>query len=1173
MPHESVTFNRTQLLDAIAVAANKPGVTDSVRARYASIINALTTWPDEATGAFNINGLRQNELWTILRAIHTGKSLDSTERGNDLMVKFATKAAASTRLLSGDPTLKLNAGPVFNNHVDITTERDSSYPIPISNIVSLLTSDDLGEIDDEMDFEESVAVSEGGVVASSVRDNVVAGLGRYIGADQFNEDLSTVPTITKDNEGRVVLNYNPNDAVLASSPSPALVAAISAITGDVNGAYDVALSIVDGGSNDLARQLYDTFGLNRRAIKDLLGKEVAKTGAAQLRVKLSNHIPLTSAGAQVSAADVATIIAEAQREIKLDHTTHSYQDPTGRKLIGVSEGKGLSGFGYEEGKLNELQQATKNYYTTRGTLVHTVLERFIKGQAIADADLSATSLDGKTTISIDRQVANDLCVAVANSLANSGINLADCDVHSEFPMADMPFDSGMVGTIDLFLVNRRTGEKILLDWKTKDAGVGFANYNTPWYLGESQRSGYDLQSAAYTYLLNKNGIPVDRRGVVLINVDMAGNQIVGASLDNVFTQTGIDWFMLEEGLQINSIVDKLVSRVKDATNQPGDVSVNKLDLPAHVKRMIGYLEGRIRQLKSAAKITGMTQDVEYTINRLQQLIDGMKNGTPEMVVLGTMQQVKRDVEEAIEVLKQAQADNGNVSAAELTKITSMVEANSEIIAELREVILAKDSQLSMTMSTETKSEFFHYADKHTLELARVKSIVDSITATYTEQKMRALAQEAGVDQFITSFNWNQTAKDVNWLFRYFGSVRHSSDSLSKAVHYMVVNQLNKSSYETYNVGMNVVNAYKRAQATGRLDMKDFMEEIGGVYTGRFVSDSVVAKAQQDYEEFMTKLREKYKLREGESWIQNKQLRDEYNKEVEDWFDGHAERYFSKAYYKLYNEISPQAKREMNQINSMISSITQRTKYRVAVGDKSYFDPALLSTEDKAAYEDLLISKRELSSLYDKYGVEKTGTAREVAQQWAKYNAGIHDLMATTKNKAAWAKARADYAAKHTAAEVAEWDEVNTTEVIVDANGKDASDYFWNDVDDLRRKHITNPAAKARYEELQKKLRALRKIYVNPVTGRVAPGFAEGAAQTFKNIEEEMGAIWKSYAVFIDDTIYRKEFEDVAEAVTDPEYKRKLKYAEDEAKAGRPEVLRDFLERNTIGKNKNHPIRI
>jgi hypothetical protein len=895
---------------------------------------------------------------------------------------------------------------------DTPTARKRTYRelIPAETIVELLLDRSATDMTDEVDGEAMTKQSPNEVMPEDVVRSVDTNLKKYLGDNVLNDESDAAATTTVV-DGHTVLHYNPKHPLLVGSVSPSLAAVVAAVLTDhtdVSSAVgqaigtDDAVSIVkfigdnidDPMVKPVIQDIYSKFGISRVSLRKL-AKAKLKPNTADTRIRA--YKPLNSVAMPATSTEIQAAIDRAGASIVLDPIAHKYYkiDPaTGarspHRMIGVTEGKGLIGYEYEESKTDSAIRA-KEVNIARGNLVHGILERFVKGHPLTTADLSATS--GATTITTDIAIANKLQSAVHAALLAEGIDVANCDVYSEFTMPDMSArdNTGLVGTVDLFLVDRTTGRKILLDYKTKDMRTGFSAYNTPWYLGESQRSGYDLQSAAYTYLLNKAGIPVDSRGCVLIKVDVVGNQLVDVEIDNTATTNGIDWFGMDSHEHMHMADEELLNTTREATRR-GMLPTGRINLKQHVRQAIGLLEGRVRQLRSQLSTGVNVNEIEFQIRRINDLIDGLRNGRPTVVLNSMLQQIALDIAEAHRQLEAA--EHGHTTSESLANIRTMLEVNEGLVKELLVVTTNAGSTLTQSMPIEQRVRVSQEATRLGGELANVKARISVISNDFLEYKVRKLAKDAGVSHMIESFDWEATHHDVNWLFRYFGSIRHSSDSLSKAIHYMVVNQLNAASYDTYDRGVKLTKLYHKAKQAG-VDLRDFMEVKDGKYTGHFVTEHIHSMAQQDYNDFMNELRAEFGLPlDGhDDWVPNPVRRAEFNARRKVWFDDHAERYFSDAYYALADEVSPAAKHEMNQINSMLNSITGLDKYKT----DGYFDASKLSAEDRLFYEDCQIRKREISSLYDRWGRAKHGIDREIALEWQRYNEGIARLMETRLN--------------------------------------------------------------------------------------------------------------------------------------------------------------------------------
>ncbi len=902
-------------------------------------------------------------------------------------------------------------------------------------------------------------------------------------------------------DGMYVLSFNPTHSDVLQSDRPVGVVLESAV-------------LANGDETDA----YKYFNISpSRLSKLMLRKDVYKEDFdTPLRKRVRNEIPKTSdrPNMRQTKREIEDGFDELDRDMDFDPLTHTaVNKETGERYGSMSEGKGMMGYGFDPEKMSDAAKANMSAAAVRGTLVHQVLENALISGIVREEDLDVA--DGTLSANMSRETAEKLVKLVRRGLEAEGIDLSQCEVWTEKIISSEQYKT--FGIIDLFLLDKRTGKKYLLDYKTKAKNTGFVNYNVPSYLTPSQRSGYDLQSAVYTIIMNDGGIPVDARGCILIEVDQEGDTILDVGLDKVYTKNGIDWFRTVPGEQMHSDDRALLMNVRASKRNTIEGSLDETISKKLSGEMRAFAEDTIKRIKASIsfmqQIKHITRDnktIQNAVDRLNELQRQIQKGDPKMALTNLINVIQADLFEAQTFLKNVELDAGqHMDENTVNIIEEMVSRNNNLVENLQALLETGGSEVDKAFG-DIKGFWLDHLDSITRDLASVYKTNTNIKNRYTEWRVRNNAKQAGVNHLIDSFNWEQTDRDIGQMFRLFGSLKNSPDSLSKAIHYMVVNGIRQTQLDTMRKGVPFLKLFEAARKTGKLDMKDFFEtDADGKWTGNFVSSMVVSRAVKATNDFLANLYEKYGLGENaEMWLPNAEDNAKMFDEWNTWLDENTERYFTRAFYDLKDKL--------------VSPMARRARASIAAAERNILSKgyANLTEKDKVALVDLRLQKRELASEYDRFGEPKHGTELDIAKQWASFNEAFAKLMAKKFNYEAFEKARKAVQEDPdvTEEEYQHWLDTNTQTIWPEE---------WSEELANIEKRWMGPNAKAEFDEVNKQLKAIIKIYTDSSTGNIMWDLIpEVVSLRVKDLESELARI-KEETTIPGDTVGSLRFKDVA----------------------------------------------
>ena len=342
-----------------------------------------------------------------------------------------------------------------------------------------------------------------------------------------------------------------------------------------------------------------------------------------------------------------------------DSASHVYHSrDTNIELTSVSERKKQYGYSTYDDSLEDIdQKKLSNDARARGTLIHSIFE---------DAFTGNFNVNRYSGISRDAAIKINLFV---NQLLN------DYDfVASEAMLYDEQVATA--GTADLIMRDKKTGEYIVLDFKTKlvkhngkntkqngKKFSGFLYANSKKYSPKSSEESYDFQLSLYQKMMQKIGINVTKRGIIPLvyeTNDVDGIINIGAS--TIFGSAeneqgefenkpindkkhGIQWIQQSSTVK-RDINAKMYQDYSDfATPEDGKRFVkamddaleilakirNKLDAQTQINSLRGRSAAAYRssvqlnKLNNMAEIDAMLSYIQYSSDQLKRMVDVLQD--------------------------------------------------------------------------------------------------------------------------------------------------------------------------------------------------------------------------------------------------------------------------------------------------------------------------------------------------------------------------------------------------------------------------------------------------------------------------------------------------------------------------------------------------------------------
>ena len=285
---------------------------------------------------------------------------------------------------------------------------------------------------------------------------------------------------------------------------------------------------------------------------------------------------------------------------------HIYRNrKTGQIYKSVSDVKTDVGYGEQEDKLPEYAVELGNFTKVRGTLMHKALSDMLTGK-----------FDKANYKELSSKVVSQL-----NSIAKNIINKYTI-IASEQLLADD--ESGIAGTADIIVQDKKTKKIIILDFKTKIKNLGdqkksgFAYYHSSKF-GKPDAEKHNFQLSMYEKMHNLYGFSIDERGIIPIEYDTDTND----NITNVYITPQSKGTTLEDKgyytIPHRSQIDQDIEQYVFGNNPDGAMDKIQLDRQSEiVGKILDTLKNKVVTLYSKGRTTQAT-DIENTVNEFNSL--------------------------------------------------------------------------------------------------------------------------------------------------------------------------------------------------------------------------------------------------------------------------------------------------------------------------------------------------------------------------------------------------------------------------------------------------------------------------------------------------------------------------------------------------------------------------
>lgn len=285
---------------------------------------------------------------------------------------------------------------------------------------------------------------------------------------------------------------------------------------------------------------------------------------------------------------------------------HIYKNrKTGQIYKSVSDVKTDVGYGEQEDKLPEHAVELGNFTKVRGTLMHEALSDMLTG-----------NFDVKNYKQLPSKVIKQLQNIAKNIQKDYTI------IASEQVLADDA--TGIAGTADLVVQDKKTKKIIILDFKTKIKNLGDQkksgfNYYHSSKFGKPDVEKHNFQLSMYEKMHNLYGFKIDERGIIPIEYDTDNNgNIINVYLSPNSKGTTLEnkgYYTIPHRSQIDQDIEQYVF------NQNPDGAMDKIQLDRQseiVGKILDTLKNKVVILYSKGRTTQAT-DIENTVNEFNSL--------------------------------------------------------------------------------------------------------------------------------------------------------------------------------------------------------------------------------------------------------------------------------------------------------------------------------------------------------------------------------------------------------------------------------------------------------------------------------------------------------------------------------------------------------------------------
>lgn len=254
----------------------------------------------------------------------------------------------------------------------------------------------------------------------------------------------------------------------------------------------------------------------------------------------------------------------------------------------------------------------------------------------------------------------------------------------------------------------------------------------------------------------------------------------------------------------------------------------------------------------------------------------------------------------------------------------------------------------------------------------LKSKVESLVKQYSEAYK---VPNKDVEQYIND-RLNNSNSDINYLRVILQSTKSIDDLAIRLAHRLMTDINNEVGRFANNKAQTLIREFDK------IDKKDcllyFEKDNKGNTTGYLVRDRNYGQFRQDMKKFLSELDSKYGVIDNNYAALELENYYNYLKEKEQWLEQHCERKFKPEYYRAYNDLHPNTRLRLKQLNSEINTLIED------VTDEYGPHLELLTNKQWLQLDSLYSVKRNLANDYYQNGQLKDGEDKRIAEDLQKF---------------------------------------------------------------------------------------------------------------------------------------------------------------------------------------------
>lgn len=357
------------------------------------------------------------------------------------------------------------------------------------------------------------------------------------------------------------------------------------------------------------------------------------------------------------------------------------------------------------------------------------------------------------------------------------------------------------------------------------------------------------------------------------------------------------------------------------------------------------------------------------------------------------------------------------------------------------------------------------------EIDAIVGRMNRVEQYYIDNRKQALKSERGIDV------GEEIETDINRAEYYFGSLRDTGSDIARRVHAMITHMKEKVWQTVYPIAKQLV------ADTQAVDFKRLREKVNGKFTHYFITEYKLGEYYAKREQAQQKLREKYKLEEGQFEPVDPKEALAYRKEWHKWRSENEEREMLPEFYEIFLNMSFDARQAREayslQIRNLLLEVTD------SKGNIKFED---LTDEQWAELEKLQLERRRLANLYYKDGTKKEGTDLEIALEIKQVNEKLAEHQ--TRENPEYAKLWRKKKQQLSPTDFKKW-ESRTTDTIY-------TQEFYDELAEIESKDTT-----AEYEKLKEEKNELLKPYRKSNLEVNVDQLPEAIIVRIKELDEQM----------------------------------------------------------------------